>query len=95
MTMPIHIAVDYPTVKYTKIPKTEEQVMRERIYARTMDVEPFYLIPTKVNEEQYVQVRTVASKIEDEFKSNEDRCVEQTGMTSSAYQAKYKRAWNE
>lgn len=94
MTQPTHIEVNYPTEIVTIVPKKPEQIMRERLMSRGADVKDHFRIITKINEPVKIYVRQVAEKIEDEFKSNEDRCLEQTGMTPSAYQAKYKRAWN-
>lgn len=90
-----HIEVQYPTESVTIVPKTQEQIMREKLMFRTADVKDHYRIVTKLNQPQTIYVHQVAQLIEDEFKSNEDRCLEQTGMTPSTYQAKYKRAWND
>jgi len=91
------ITVEYPTEKVTIIPKKQDDIMREALFNRVniADVKDHYRIVTKVNEAQKIYVHQVKHLIEDEFKSNEDRCLEQTGMTPSAYQAKFKRAWND
>lgn len=92
-----HITVEYPTESVTIVPKTQEQVMREALMFRTPinEVKDHYRIVTKLNEAQTIYVHQVKDLIEDEFKSNDDRCLEQTGMTPSAYQARFKRAWND
>lgn len=95
MNSPIKIEVQYPTEKVTIIPKKPEQIMRERIFNRTADVADHYRIVTKVNEPQKIYVQQVKQLVENEFKTPEDYCLEQTGMTPSAYQAKFKRAWND
>lgn len=95
MNSPIKIEVQYPTEKVTIIPKKPEQIMRERIFNRTADVADHYRIVTKVNEPQKIYVQQVKQLVENEFKTPEDYCPEQTGMTPSAYQAKFKRAWND
>jgi hypothetical protein len=89
------IEVQYPTEKVTIVPKTQEAIMRERIFNRTADVKDHYRIVTKVNEAQKIYVHQVKQLVENEFKTPEDYCMEQTGMTPSAYQAKFKRAWND
>ena len=95
MSSPVKIEVQYPTEKVTIIPKKPEQIMRERIMNRTADVADHYRIVTKVNEPQKIYVQQVKQLVENEFKTPEDYCLEQTGMTPSAYQAKFKRAWND
>lgn len=90
-----HIKVDYPTEQVTIVPKKPEQIMRERLMSRTADVADHYRIVTKLNQPQKIYVQQVKQLVENEFKTPEDYCLEQTGMTPSAYQAKYKRAWND
>ena len=92
-----HIKVEYPTEKVTLIPKTQHQIMQDALFTRTniADVATHYRIVTKVNEAQKIYVHQVKQLIENEFKTPEDYCMEQTGMTPAAYQAKYRRAWND
>lgn len=92
-----HITVEYPTEKVTIIPKSQHDIMREAIYSKTpvAEVKDHYRIVTKVNEAQKIYVHQVKQLIENEFKTPEDYCMEQTGMTPAQYQAKYKRAWND
>lgn len=92
-----HIEVEYPTEKVTIIPKTQEQIMREALMFRTPinDVQASYRIVTQVNQAQTIYVHQVKQLVENEFKTPEDYCMEQTGLTPSQYQAKFKRAWNE
>ena len=90
-----HIKVQYPTEKVTIIPKTQEQIMREKLMFRNNDVADHFRIVTKVNEPQTIYVHQVKQLVENEFKTPEDYCIEQTGLTPSQYQAKFKRAWND
>ena len=92
-----HITVEYPTEKVTIIPKKREDIMREALFNRVniADVADHYRIVTKVNEAQKIYVHQVKQLVENEFKTPEDYCMEQTGMTPAAYQAKFKRAWND
>ena len=89
------IKVDYPTEKVTIIPKKPEQIMRERLIYRTNDVADHYRIVTKLNQPQTIFVKQVSRMVEEEFMDSDDYSIEQTGLTASAYQAKYGRAFNE
>ena len=97
MNSPIKIEVQYPTEKVTIIPKKQDQIMREALMFRTPinEVKDHYRIVTPVNQAQKIYVHEVKQLVENEFKTPEDYCLEQTGMTPSAYQAKFKRAWND
>lgn len=94
MNTPVKIEVQYPTEVVTLVPKTQQQIMQERIMFRKADVAENFRIVTKLNQPQTIYVKQVKQLVEEEFKTPEDYCLEQTGMTPSAYQAKYKRAWN-
>ena len=90
-----HIAVEYPHIE-EKVLHTAEQ-MAAKGYKKMPQIA---YIP--VNRKQYIQVKQVARKVQEEFMTAEDYeaelvalCVAQTGMTPSKYQAKHKRAWNE
>jgi hypothetical protein len=89
------IPVQYPTEKVTIVPKTAEQVARERIMFRTQDIADHYRIVTLVNEPQTIYVKQVERMVQEEFMDNDDYSIEQTGLTAAAFQSKFKRAFNE
>ena len=90
-----HITVEYPHIE-EKVLQTAEQ-MAARGYKKMPQIA--YL---PINRKQYVQVKQVARKVQEEFMTGEDydaelvaMCEAQTGMTPTSYQAKFKRAWND
>lgn len=90
-----HITVEYPHIE-EKVLRTAEQ-MKAAGYKAMPQIA--YL---PVNRKQYVQVKQVARKVQEEFMDGADyeaelvaMCVAQTGLTPAVYQAKFKRAWNE
>jgi len=92
-----HITVEYPTT-VKKVVKTEEE-MRSLGYKSWKGDK---VTSEYVNRPYSIRVKQVARKIEETFMSHEDqqkeiiaKCVAQTGMTPSDYQAKFKKAWNE
>ena len=91
------IEVHYPTESVTIIPKKADDLARERMqfWNRGKEVADHYRIVTKVNQPQTIYVKQVARMVEEEFMTTDDYSIEQTGMTASAYQAKFGRAFNE
>lgn len=94
--MKTQITVEYPTMEH--IVKVSAEEMQARGYKNSKGV----IAHLPVNRTQTVQVKQVARKVQEEFMTSADyeaeleaMCVAQTGMTPSAYQARYKRAWNE
>ena len=95
--MTTHITVEYPTT-LTVVLNTEAE-MRALGYKNYKGDRVSY---KPVNRPQVIQVKQVARKVQEEFMSADDyeaeltaKCLEQTGMTPSAYQARFKKAWNE
>lgn len=90
------IAVDYPTIE-VKVIKTAAE-MQALGYKKSGDK----LAYLPVNRFQSIVVKQVSRLVQEEFMENadydaemEEMCVAQTGMTPKAYQAKFKRSWNE
>lgn len=90
-----HITVEYPHIEEKVLHTAEE--MAAKGYKKMPQIA--YL---PVNRKQYVQVKQVARKVQEEFMDGADyeaelvaMCVAQTGLTPAAYQAKFKRAWND
>jgi len=92
-----HIEVQYPTESVKIIPKKANDLALERMqfWNRGKVIADHYRIVTKLNQPQTIYVNQVSQLIENEFKTNDDYCFQQTGMTPTAYQAKFKRSWNE
>ena len=90
------ITVEYPTTLH--IVKVSAEEMQARGYKNSKGI----IQHEPVNRPQVITVKQVSRKVQEEFMTGEDyeaeltaMCVAQTGMTPSAYQARYKRAWND
>ena len=91
-----HITVEYPTMEH--IVKVSAQEMQARGYKNSKGV----IQHLPVNRPQQIQVKQVSRLVQEEFMTGADyeaeleaMCVAQTGMTPSAYQARFKGAWND
>lgn len=88
------ISVEYPTsIKVVTKTLAEAKAMG---YKREMSHWVF------VNRPQRIKVKQVKHLVQEEFMTSEDydkeleeMCISQTGMGRAAYQARYKRAWND
>lgn len=94
--MPTTIQVEYPITEH--IVKVTAEEMQARGYKGSKGI----IQHLPVNRVQYVQVKQVSRLVQEEFMTGEDyeaeleaMCVAQTGMSRSAYQARYKQAWND
>ena len=97
MSKPVKITVDYPTMEH-RVMRTVAQ-LKEAGYKNATKDQVQHL---PVNRPQHIQVKQLSRKVQEEFMTGADyeaelveMCKKQTGMTPSAYQARYKRAWNE
>jgi len=88
------ITVEYPTI--------EDIVIKTKAEAVSMGYKSEIVRHMPVNRPQHIVVKQVARKVQEEFMNSADyeaeleaQCVAQTGMGRSAYQARFKRAWNE
>lgn len=90
------ITVEYPTTEHIVL-KTIADLKKLGYKNPTKDI----IRHNPVNRPQVITVKQVARKIQEEFMESADydaeleaMCVAQTGMTPSAYQARYKCSWN-
>lgn len=88
------ITVQYPTI--------ERKVIKTLKEAKAMGYKNEIVQNIPVNRPQTVTVKQVSRKVQEEFMGSDDyneelkaACISQTGMTPEAYQAKFKRAWND
>lgn len=94
--MKTSITVEYPTT--ISVVKVSAEEMQARGYKNHKGV----VQHLPVNRPQVITVKQVSRKVQEEFMTSEDydkeleaQCLAQTGMTPSAYQAKYRKAWND
>lgn len=85
--MKTQVKVQYPTVEEHQIPITSAY---ERLVYRANS----RTVRTSVNQARTIYVRVLTKTPTQPFDA-EVMCVAQTGMTPSAYQSKFKKAWNE
>lgn len=88
------INVEYPTVEHIVV-TTKEQAIVMGYKNALVRHEP-------VNRLQHIDVKHVKRLVQEEFMNASDyedeleaKCLSQTGLGRAAYQAKFKRAWNE
>ena len=92
----VHIPVDYPTTIANVVVSAED--MQAKGYKNSKGLIRY----EPVNRPQRITVKQVSRLVQEEFMTSDDyeaeleaKCLEQTGLTRSQYQARYKRAWNE
>lgn len=88
------ITVEYPIMEHIVV-KTEAE-------AKAMGYKSAIIRKLPVNRQHHIVVKQVKRLVQEEFMDSEDydkeldaKCLAETGMTRAAYQARYKRSWNE
>lgn len=91
------IAVEYLKTE-TQVIKTEAEMKAMGYKHQKGDLVRYM----PVNRPQVIDVKQVSRLVQEEFMDGADyeaeleaMCKEQTGLTRSAYQARYRRSWND
>tara|TARA_B100001245_G_C22890259_1_gene428684 strand:- start:2082 stop:2357 length:276 start_codon:yes stop_codon:yes gene_type:complete len=87
------------TVEY---PYQQDIVVKTEAEAKAMGYKRAMVRHIPVNREYKIVVKQVSRLVQEEFMDAadyeaemEEKCLKQTGLSRSAYQARYKRSWNE